>query len=459
MWENPFYFFRIPYIDQVGKRRFKQLIINVTFSAMYKDIKKDLRNILNILIGKGSDYGVNTVLDFGCGKLRTVDYIIGKGKKNTVVDFKEIIEKYGYLEEKLEKLKSNKLFNKLDFPKPFMNDKSKFDLVLLINVFPIMPIFLERLFVLQILHNKVKEGKYLLWYAMINPPVYRKRERFDKYSLGDGIWIGEKEQKTFYKYHSLGHITLLMYLSGFILERKFKVPAVDALLFKRTKFNLFNGIITQNLIENLIKSQMILENSILKSTIEDNIEISPYPEDYSIFNLIKIYLRKIIPGRIDLGYPDKFKRITAGIFQFLFTNQLTNMVIEDPIDEGKGFIDITFQTTGKKGFFVELQDKYKVMCPIIFIECKNKNKKLTNTEYSQLYDRFDDYRGKFGILVSRDKVDENEVLSHVKPKIKKGYYVLVLDDKDLLKLLKLRIEDGEEAVDEFFEKKVKELVM
>ena len=68
-------------------------------------------------------------------------------------------------------------------------------------------------------------------------------------------------------------------------------------------------------------------------------------------------------------------------------------------------------------------------------------------------------RGKFGIIVCRDKVDEKDVLSHTKPKIKKGNYVIVLDDKDILKLLKLKLEDGEEAVNVYFEKKIKELLM
>lgn len=458
MWENPYYFFRISYIDRFGEKKERELFFNVIQSAMYRDLKKDLIDVLEILLGNDSDYDINSVLDFGCGKLRTVDYILEKGKENTVVDYREIIEKYDYLNEKLERLKDNKFFKEMNFPLPFTEDKTKYDLCLLINVLPIIPVFLERLLILQILYGKIKNEKYLLWYAMHNPTIYRKREKTCAYFFGDGIWIGKGNFKSFYKYNPPEFVTLMMYLSGFRLERIFKVPAVNALLFQRTKYNLFEGIITKDLIEDLIKSEVKIENGELKSVVNEKIEINPYPEEFNVYNLIKNYLGKIIPGREE-GNPNKFKRLIAGIFQYIFFEQLTGMVIEDPIDEGKGLIDITFRLSGRNGFFTKLQENYKVMCPIIFIECKNKSDKLASTEYQQIYSRLDNHRGKFGILVCRDKFDENEVLSNLKPKIKKGEYVIVLDDKDILKLLKIRIEDGEDAVNDFFEKKIKELVM
>ena len=287
MWDNPYYFFRILHIDRVGNIGYKEIIVNVILSARYLDPKKDLRNILDILIGYDSEYDIKSVLDFGCGKLRTVDFVISRGKKNVVVDFKDILSKHKYLQDKLKNLENNALFTRMNFPLPFINDRAKFDLCLLINVLPIMPVFLERLLVLQILHEKIADKKNLLWYAMSNATYYKKRERTNAYTLGDGMWIGEKKYKTFYKYHPPDFVTLLMYFSGFHLERIFKVASVDALLYRRTKYNLFEGIITRSSIEEIVKSSLIINEGKLTPIVEENVEVNPFPEDFNIYNLIR----------------------------------------------------------------------------------------------------------------------------------------------------------------------------
>lgn len=458
MWENPFYFFRIPFTDKFGEQKLKDLIVDVTKSAWSKEIKPDLKKVLNIIIGKDSDYKINSILDFGCGKFNSVNYIIRKEKNITVVDYKEILERHKYLKPRLEKLKKNILFTEMDFPNPFIIDKSKYDLCILINTLPIMPVFLERLLVLQVLNEKIKDGKYLLWYAMANATFYRIRERTNRYILGDGIWLRDKEDyKSFYHYHPPEHITLLMHLSGFYLERKLKAPSVDALLFKRTEYNLLKDIVTFESVSNLIKCQMVKEKEVLKPITKYEGEINPYPEDYNFFNLIKKCYHNLKPGIKDANY---FKRLSAGVFQFLFFSQLTGMELEDKIDNGREIVDITFQTTESKGFFKRLKSRniYNIKSPIIFLECKNITTKLTNKEYQQLYGRFDDERGKFGVLICRDKKDENEVLRQTKDRKKKGY-VIVLDDKEMLKLIKLRFDEGESAIDEYFEKKMKKFLM
>ena len=55
MWDNPYYFFRIPHTDRVGNRIYKEIIINVILSARYLDPKQDMRNVLNVLIGSDSE--------------------------------------------------------------------------------------------------------------------------------------------------------------------------------------------------------------------------------------------------------------------------------------------------------------------------------------------------------------------------------------------------------------------
>ena len=45
MWDNPYYFFRIPHTDRVGNKSFKEIIVNVIQSARYRDPKKDMRSV------------------------------------------------------------------------------------------------------------------------------------------------------------------------------------------------------------------------------------------------------------------------------------------------------------------------------------------------------------------------------------------------------------------------------
>ncbi|MHA1499684.1 MAG: hypothetical protein ACTSRT_19305 [Promethearchaeota archaeon] len=163
-----------------------------------------------------------------------------------------------------------------------------------------------------------------------------------------------------------------------------KAPSCDVLLFKRTEYNLLKEIITYDSVSKLINYQMVIENGELKPKTKFTGEINPYIEDFSFFNLIKRCYNNLKPGIKDANY---FKRLTAGVFQFLFFRQLINMVIEDKIDEGRELVDITFQTTDSEGFFKTLKKRnlYDTKSPIIFIECKNIKDKLTNDEYQQIY--------------------------------------------------------------------------
>lgn len=345
-------------------------------------------------------------------------------------------------------------------PNPFINDQSKFDLGLIANVIPYMPVFLERLYVLQIFHQKIRQGKFLLWYAIINPSNYRKRQKFNRYNMGDGIWLRKdiKKHQTFYNYHPPDYLNLIMYLSGFHLERTFKISANDSLLFKRTNYNLLIDIITNDLLEKTSKYQMLVKDSNIKKKSRVKGEINPCPEKFNLFNIIKTYLANIEPGKTTEGHPNKFKRISAGIINYIFFNQLYDMEIEEEIHEGRGLIDITFRPTDSDGFFKSLRKIHNITCPIVFVEVKNKKGKLENPEYQQFYDRLGPLRGMFGILVCRDKGDKKEVLKQLRDRKEKGYAV-VLDDNDLLNLLKLKLEDGEKPINQYFEKEITKLLM
>ena len=98
----------------------------------------------------------------------------------------------------------------------------------------------------------------------------------------------------------------------------------------------------------------------------------------------------------------KFHRIAARLIATIFDYQLKNPVIEYEINGATGRIDIKFQNRNKPGFFKDIKEMRNILCPSIFVECKNYSGALDNPEYAQLSDRLSDQRGMFGFLICRN---------------------------------------------------------
>ena len=129
---------------------------------------------------------------------------------NTCFLTQRLVKKSKQARDILKKCEKNNNFQKLLFPHPFIENSQKYDLVLLINVLPVMPVFAERLMVLQYLHEKVNNNGHVLWYAQ-HEGSYKKIRESKEQDLGDGIWIGTTHKhKTFFRYHTKDEISELM---------------------------------------------------------------------------------------------------------------------------------------------------------------------------------------------------------------------------------------------------------
>jgi len=205
LWKSPIYRFRVPNNgDNEESIKLKEIVIDVTGSAPpFKVPSENLKSILTEIFQSDSYESIDSVLEFGAAKLKNISFILEQNKIVCAVEFKELITN-DFTQENLKKCKKHgNKFQNLIFPNPFINDTKKFDLVLLANVIPIMPVFAERLFVLQLLYEKVKEKKYVLWIA-IKEGSYKKIREKGENICGDGIWMGSKRYcKTFYKYHKV----------------------------------------------------------------------------------------------------------------------------------------------------------------------------------------------------------------------------------------------------------------
>jgi hypothetical protein len=136
---------------------------------------------------------------------------------------------------------------------------------------------------------------------------------------------------------------------------------------------------------------------------------------------------------------DKYHAIAMGIITTCFHPQLIQPRKEWEINSGRKRIDIVYTNAADEGFFAHRRDGNNTQATMVIVECKNYSKDLANPEFDQLLGRFDNNRGRFGILTCRE-IDRNETaLERCRDAAKSGNgYILIFTDADLLKFLKLR---------------------
>lgn len=454
IWKSPIYRFRVPTDDD---ENLKEVVVDVTGSAPSQgEPSKALQSTLKYIFSN-SEYGeIDSVLEFGAGKLKNIPFLLKQGKNVGAVEFEELGENDITKSNVKIASKYGKKFEKLLFPNPFISNSKKYDLALLLNVPPVMPVPAERLILFDILYKKINDGKYLLWLAQ-KEGSYKKIKEEGKNNLGDGLWMGKKTHlKTFYKYFQVEELDEIMYLYGFKLEKRFNVPD-DARLYKRMDESLFSGLLSQEKIRELIPLDETIKNptsSKLKEVEQKSSTkiVLPNPEELSIENLYIERLKKIIPGHDD-AY--EYHRIVAHALGRIFRGSLKNLLMEVKVVDGIKRIDIVFTNSAIDGFFLKLTNT--VNCNYPMIEVKNISHDPGNAEFDQLAGRLNKSRGNFGILVCRKIEDKKKVIERCRIYLP-DRYIIVLSEHDLVELLELSRESMLEEIDEFIDTKLKEVI-
>lgn len=457
IWTTPIYRFRIPKDDDSESDELKEIIIDVTGSAPpFTEPSDALKEVLQDIFKSDSLKKIEVVLEFGAGKLKNIPYLLKQGKTVCAVEFKELTEN-SFTKKNIKKCeKYCQKFQKLIFPNPFLSDSRKVDLALLLNVPPVMPVLAERLYLLEILHNKINDGKYLLWVAQKEGP-YKKIREEGKNTCGDGLWMGKGRYfKTFYKYHQVEELDEIMALFGFKLIKRFSVGD-DARLYEKTDHNLFSGLITpQKIRENIpidetIKDQTTPEPKIIKISSK----IKPVIPNPKTLSLETLYIEKI--KKIDKGPngAEEYHRIISFALGRIFRGSLRNMDIKVNVDGGIKIIDTVFTNCADNGFFHNLRSK--VECNYPMVEAKNISGDPTNPELDQLNGRLNQNRGHFGILICRNVSDKNSVIARCKTYLPANY-VLVLTDEDLFELLEYSREKNYNEITDLMDKKLREIL-
>lgn len=145
-------------------------------------------------------------------------------------------------------------------------------------------------------------------------------------------------------------------------------------------------------------------------------------------------LKSISPGRDSaVAYEDTIEKI----FTSLLYPSLCYPIKQHNIHDGRKRIDITYTNEARNGFFAWLSLHYP--SAMIFIECKNYGKEVSNPELDQLSGRFSPSRGKVGILTCRQIEDKDRLRKRCKDTANDSRgFNLSLDDQDIIDLIKCR---------------------
>lgn len=456
MWESPIYKFK----TKINGKN-KEIFIDVTGSAPNFSVPgKQLEGTFDVLL-EGLDPKKTKILDFGGAKLRNTLHLLKKGFTVYACEFEDLFKRskqaFDYLEE-AKKYKKN--FKKLIFPKDFIDFKEKFDVILLINVIDIMPVPIERLCVLALCREQMKEGGRLLWYTQHG--AYSKENAVAL--LYDGLVTGKgRKYHMFYRDFTRKEIHDMLQSTGFSYNKSFKFPMSGS--NQAYMFNADGPILvdsTLGLIEQLkSKSKIKTKKVERRSGLEEKKYETTIPKritELKGINILKQYkkeLKELRPGKAEAT---KYHKLIFNILKEIFGDRLKKPQMEETMANNTQRCDITFQNQRTKGFFKQLDEGYHITCPNIFIECKNYSEDLSNTEIFQIRGRLNKIRGQFGIICCREIKNKRKLKDRLNDAIKKEEYIVILEDKDILKLINLKLKGKEDEIDEYIEEHFKRLI-
>ena len=456
MWESPIYKFK----TEIGGK-LKEIYIDVTGSApTFNKPGKQLEGTFKDLL-KGLDPSKTKILDFGGAKLRNTLYLLEKGYTVYACEFDDLFKRSKQANDYLEQAKNQyPNFKKLVFPHDFVDFEEQFDVILLINVLDIMPVPIERLCVLALCREKMKEDGRLLWYTQHG--TYSEEDAVAK--LYDGLVTGKgRKFNMFYRDFTRKEINEMLQSTGFSYNPNFKFPTSgpnQAYVFNPDGPILVDstlGLIAQLKKKNKIKSREIER----KSGTEEKKYTAEVPKRTTKLegvNLLEQYsseLKKIRTGRKNAN---RYHKLIFNIIKSIFDDSLKKPQMEEVLAGRTQRCDITFQNERDNGFFKQLDEGYHITCPNIFIECKNYDGDIGNPEFAQIQNRLNKIRGQFGIIICRKVLDTQKAKERQINLKNDDKYVIIFTDSDIKTLVEFKLNNKNEEINNLIEDKFKQLI-
>jgi len=453
--------FESPIYKVKGKVRGKQqeILIDVTGSAPnFKEPGKQLESTFKKLLN-GRKKENTKILDLGAAKLRNTVYLLKKKYTVYACEYEDLFQRMGQARDFLETAKRYNNFKQLTFPRDFLKNEQKFDVILLINVINIMPNPIERFVLLKRCREVLKESGILLWYTQHG--TYDPKQAFGR--LNDGLITGKgRKYHMFYRDFPRSEIFNMLKSVGFSYDKNYTFPGSgsnQAYAFKPDGPILISlkkpgkhSLETVERVRSYTDEEEGQKYETKEPTQTSELEGPNLLEQY------KKLLCDLAPGRKNAT---KYEDLMIEIMKLLFEgDRLEKCSPQKQFDQGRSRVDITFANERSRGFFKELHIGHQIPCPRIMMECKNYNKNIANPEFQQIADRLKPHRGMFGIIICRKMFDETKLLVKQRDYLSgtnERKFIIILEDEDIKKMIEYKLTD-DGKIDELLMDKLDELI-
>ncbi len=437
IWDSPLTIYQ----KKEGLNNTREILLDVAWSAkptrpeMAPSLATSLRQTFSHIRGKGPF----KILDFGAGKLRHTVILLKGGHNVTAVEYPEIFHNPSPTVKKFmqQAIKYKGRYGKVTYPNELISLNKTYDLIMLVNVIDIIPEPFERLFVLDQCNKKLEKNKYLLWFTQYGDIDQRK---VVSDFITDGGCTIKQSRKTFYTEFDKDTIDLLLSLMGFKKESiKLGSGSNQAWLYKKINEPIINVQKIALKIRKVIKRKIYLGED-KETVIADLLDSESFINIGDILN----YNLSILKTGNTKKKAYEYEKIIEHIVKYISKN---NFLIHDikrqaPLHKRKLIIDIKANWSDNSSLKGVL-DYFNLKSSFVPIECKNYNANIGSLELGQILTRSHKDHRHFGVVFCRKIENSDENISDRLYEFYSdhNFLVIVLDDKDVEMLLKLKDEE------------------
>jgi hypothetical protein len=183
-------------------------------------------------------------------------------------------------------------------------------------------------------------------------------------------------------------------------------------------------------------------------------------ENYDKHTMASVLIERL--NEIQQGPADahKYHNLCMGIFSLLFWPDIIYPQKEAEINEGRKRIDILYTNASNIGFFQRMKSSPVVKADFLHVECKNYSKDPENPEFDQLMARFDNIRGRLGILVFRTTNNPELIKQRCRDIAKAGNGVILpFGDAQLIEMLQMVARGESELINAYLDRLYRSVTM
>jgi len=200
---------------------------------------------------------------------------------------------------------------------------------------------------------------------------------------------------------------------------------------------------------------------LLKESAKSSSSLTRFSDEEmpSIHDVSRILIDSIQNTPAGREFADQYHKLIVGALTTLFYPDLIQPHKEWEIHSGRKRIDVVYTNAADTGFFSHRRDDNNTQANTVIVECKNYSKDIGNEELDQLLGRFDNNRGKFGILTCRS-IDNQKTLDKrcVDMASRSQGYIIALTDEDILQMLDAKYNLRDDIIESIMHSKFRKLL-